>query len=100
MFDCIEALKALGEENRIRIIRLLLERERNVTEIADELGMTHYNASKHLRVLRTAGLIEMKKHGQLHNYSLVSDFRAHLTVNPNVLDLGCCTFNFDRLPLS
>ncbi len=97
-FDCIHALKALGEENRMRMVRMLLKKERSVNEIAESLEITQYNVSKHLRVLREAGLLQTEKQGQQRLYSLASDFRSHLSNNNNVLDLGCCTFDFNKLP--
>lgn len=97
-FDCIPALKALGEESRVRILRMLLTHAHSVNEIAESLGMTQYNVSKHLRVLREAALLEQEKQGQQRVYSLASDFREHLAENKNVLDLGCCTFDFSKLP--
>lgn len=96
IFECIHALKALGEETRIRIVQMLLEKERSVNEIAETLVITQYNVSKHLRVLREAGLLEIKKDGQQRFYSLAEDFQSHLSKNDNVLDLGCCTFRFDK----
>lgn len=97
-FDCIAALRALGEENRLRIVRLLLEEKCGVNEIAEATGGTAYNTSKHLKILREAGLVEMEKAGQQRLYALATDFRQHLKANANILDLGCCTFNFDKLP--
>lgn len=97
-FDCINALKALGEENRMRIVRLLLKHQRSVNEIAENLGVTQYNVSKHLRVLREADLVELEKQGQQRLYTLAADFREHLADNQNVLDLGCCQFDFNKLP--
>lgn len=97
-FDCITALKALGEENRMRIVRLLLEAQVGVHEIAEATGNTDYNTSKHLKILREAGLVEVEKAGQQRLYALAADFRQHLKANANILDLGCCTFNFDKLP--
>jgi DNA-binding transcriptional ArsR family regulator len=97
-FDCILALKALGEESRVRILRMLLAKPRNVNEVAGSLGMTQYNVSKHLRVLREAGLLEQAKDGQHRVYSLAADFRDHLSENKNILNLGCCTFDFAKLP--
>ncbi len=97
-FDCISALKALGEENRLRIIRLLLKKQRSVNDIAEELELSQYNVSKHLRVLKQADLLELEKSGQQRLYSLASDFREHLADNKNVLNLGCCQFDFNKLP--
>ena len=97
-FDCITALKALGEENRMRIVRMLLKKQRSVNEIAGELSISQYNVSKHLRVLREADLLEQEKHGQQRLYALASGLREHLTENRNILDLGCCQFDFNKLP--
>src|SRR5689334_5692540 len=97
-FDCIPALRALGEENRLRIVRLLIKKEHSVNEIVAALRATQYNVSKHLKVLREADLVEVAKQGQQRVYSLAHDFRSHLSENSNILDLGCCQFHFDKLP--
>jgi DNA-binding transcriptional ArsR family regulator len=97
-FDCITAMKALGEENRLRIIRLLMKRQHSVNEIAEGLELTQYNVSKHLRVLREAGLIQHEKQGQQRLYALASHLAEHLARNKYVLDLGCCQFDFTKLP--
>lgn len=97
-FDCITAMKALGEENRLRMIRMLLKKQCSVNEIAEELDITQYNVSKHLRVLSEAGLLEKEKNGQQRLYALASEFGEHLAKNKNVLDLGCCQFDFTKLP--
>jgi DNA-binding transcriptional ArsR family regulator len=97
-FDCILAMKALGEESRLRIVRMLLKKQCSVNEVAEALDITQYNVSKHLRVLREAGLIEQEKNGQQRLYSLAPAFTAHLAEKKNVLDLGCCQFDFSKLP--
>jgi DNA-binding transcriptional ArsR family regulator len=97
-FDCITAMKALGEESRLRIIRMLMKKQCSVNEIAETLNLPQYNVSKHLRVLREAELIELEKHGQQRLYALASAFAEHLAENKNVLDLGCCQFDFAKLP--
>jgi DNA-binding transcriptional ArsR family regulator len=96
--DCIAALKALGEANRLRILRLLLKSELDVNAIAETLAISQYNVSKHLRVLREAGFLEIKKQGQQRFYSLTPSLRTHLARNSNILRLDCCTFDFDKLP--
>jgi DNA-binding transcriptional ArsR family regulator len=97
-FDCITAMKALGEENRLRMVRLLLKKQRSVNEISESLDITQYNTSKHLRVLKEAGLVAHEKNGQQRLYALAAPFAAHLAENHNVLDLGCCQFDFTKLP--
>ena len=96
--DCIAALKALGEETRLRILRLLFKKKLSVNEIADYLKADQYNVSKHLRIMREAGLLETEKNGQQRLYTVASSLTSHVAANNNVLDLGCCTFRFDKLP--
>ena len=96
--DCISALKALGEETRLRILRLLYKQPLSVNEISERLGATQYNVSKHLRVMREAGLLETQKQGQLRLYGVAANLKSQLAANNNVLDLGCCTFRLDKLP--
>ena len=96
--DCIAALKALGELNRMRIVRLLLKDQLGVNQISERLEISQYNVSKHLRILREAGLVEMQKQGQQRLYAVVPRLKNQLAANKNVLELGCCTFRFDKLP--
>ncbi len=97
-FDCITAMKALGEENRLRLVRMLLKGRCSVNELSEKLEITQYNVSKHLRVLMEAGLLEKEKQGQQRLYALAEEFTSHLESNNHVLDLGCCTFDFNKLP--
>ena len=96
--DCIAALKALGELNRMRIVRLLLKEQLGVNQISERLEISQYNVSKHLRVLKEAGLVEMEKQGQQRLYAVVPRLKNQLAASRNVLELGCCTFRFDKLP--
>jgi len=96
--DCIGALKALGEETRLRMLRLVFKEPMNVTRICERLNVSQYNASKHLRVLREAGLLEIEKRGQQRLYSVAAKLKAHAAANNQVLDLGCCLFRLEKLP--
>jgi DNA-binding transcriptional ArsR family regulator len=96
--DCIAALKALGEETRLRILRLLFKEQLSVGEITERLNLSQYNVSKHLRILREAGLLEAEQQGRQRLYRVTPELKSRVTANNNVLDLGCCTFRFDRLP--
>ena len=62
--DCIATLKALGELSRLRIVRLLLKERLGVNTISERLGMSQYYVSKHLRILREAGLLETERQGK------------------------------------
>jgi len=92
--DCVVALRALGEETRVRIVGLLMDRSRDVTDISTELGVSAYNVSKHLRVLREAGLLEVEKDGRQRLYALPDAIRRQAAAG-KVLDLGCCSFQFE-----
>ena len=63
-------LTALAEPNRLRIIELLRERPYSVGEIAERLGLRQPQASKHLRVLSDAGLVEARAVAQQRIYHL------------------------------
>ena len=96
--DCIAALKALGEESRLRILRLLFKEQLSVNEITERLKLSQYNVSKHLRVMRDAGLLETEQQGKQRLYRVAPDLKSQVAANNNVLDLGCCAFRFDHLP--
>jgi DNA-binding transcriptional ArsR family regulator len=68
----------------------------NVSSLTRELGVSQYNVSKHLRVLRQAGIVAAKKKGTTVWCSIVPEFRQRLRGGGMSLDLGCCVFRFDR----
>ena len=88
-------LKALADETRMRIVRTLLSGSMNVSEITEAIDASQYNVSKHLRVLREAGIVASERAGTAVVYSIVPEFRARLASKKNVLDLGCCSFRFE-----
>lgn len=62
--------KALSDPNRIRIVKMLEERELCVCEVREVLGLSTSTVSKHLSILRDADLIEDEKDGKWVNYRL------------------------------
>ena len=72
--DLIEIFKALGDENRIRILNLLIRQELCVCEIETVLNMTQSNASRHLNKLKTAGVIISEKKSQWVYYRIDDKF--------------------------
>ena len=60
----------LAEPNRRRVLDLLREQERTVGELVDALDMSQPAVSKHLRVLRDAGLVESRIDAQRRVYTL------------------------------
>jgi DNA-binding transcriptional ArsR family regulator len=60
----------LAEPTRRRILDLLRERPRLVGELTELLGLTQPGTSKHLRVLRDAGLVSVRRDAQRRWYEL------------------------------
>ncbi len=60
----------LAEPARRRILDLLLEKPRPVGELTERLGLTQPGTSKHLRVLREAGLVQVRPDAQRRVYEL------------------------------
>lgn len=60
----------LAEPTRRQILDLLLERPRLVGELTDRLGLSQPGTSKHLRVLRDAGLVRVRQDAQRRWYEL------------------------------
>ncbi len=70
--------RALGDVNRLRIIKLLADRELCVCELMVTLRMSQSNASHHLGILERQGLIKRRKSGKWALYSLSSPKVASL----------------------
>lgn len=65
--------EVLAESNRRAILRSLLQGERSVGELEQELDRPQPSISKHLRVLREAGLVESRIEAQRRVYRLRSE---------------------------
>ena len=66
----IATFELLAEPNRRRILDLLLDGDRPVGELVDRLGMSQPSVSKHLRVLRESGLVDVRTDAQRRVYRL------------------------------
>ena len=60
----------VAEPTRRRILDLLRERARPVGELVELLGLSQPGVSKHLRLLREAGLVRVRRDGQRRWYEL------------------------------
>ena len=67
MKDFIRVMKALSDPNRIKIVKMLQHRLMCVCEIKEALGIAQPSASKHLKILEEAGLVDFKKEGLCNN---------------------------------
>jgi DNA-binding transcriptional ArsR family regulator len=66
----VNALEALAEPTRRRIVELLAERELSAGEIAAHFPTSRPGISRHLRVLREHGLVRTREDAQRRLYSL------------------------------
>jgi DNA-binding transcriptional ArsR family regulator len=65
--------RALGDDTRLRILRLLRDRDWYLTEIAERLELSKPTIKHHLAQLRAAGLVTLIEEGGLSYYSLRRD---------------------------
>jgi len=70
--------QALSNPQRIQVLNLLCQSERSVDELAGELGQSAANTSAHLKVLREAHLIEIRREGRKVYCSLGSNSAIRL----------------------
>ncbi|AKB73865.1 transcriptional regulator [Methanosarcina lacustris Z-7289] len=66
----IQIFKALSEETRYKIIKVLLEGEKCACEIPDLIGRTQSNTSMHLAKLQDWDIIKVRKDGKKRLYSI------------------------------
>ena len=75
----LDMLKALADDSRLTLVRLLNEGERTVGDLAQAVGLTDPTVSHHLARLREAGLVSLRMAGNQRFYRLnlggLSDFK-------------------------
>lgn len=88
-------LRALADSTRLDLVRSLAGGEKAVGLLAEQAELTMYTASRHLKVLREAGLVETEVKAQQRIYRLSAPILEELRRNGNVLELGCCSFRLE-----
>ncbi|MBO7061721.1 MAG: winged helix-turn-helix transcriptional regulator [Fibrobacter sp.] len=80
--------KALSDENRVKIVRMLTRRELCACEILEKLAVTQPTLSHHMKILADSGLVSVRKEGKWSYYAIRCEqfqtFKA-------VLNEICCT---------
>jgi ArsR family transcriptional regulator len=66
----LEALRALGDQNRLHILELLSEGELYAQEIVGRLGIAQSAVSRHLSLLERAGLVKVRPRGGMKYYAV------------------------------
>lgn len=88
MLDFLNITKALSDENRIRILMALRQRNLCVCQVTAFLDLAPSTTSKHLSILRQARLIESRKNGKWVYYSLAGPKSSALVRDALNLVLG------------
>ena len=70
--SAINVLTAIANENRLKVLCLLLEDERTVTDLGKRIGLAQSPLSQHLAKLRKLELVGTRRDGQLVYYHLKS----------------------------
>ena len=70
MQSCLSTVKALADETRLRILRILMTGTYNVNELVAILAMGQSRVSRHLRILSDAGLVRPRRQGTWVYYGL------------------------------
>ena len=79
MLEILNITKALSDENRVRALMILTDGELCVCQIIEMLGLAPSTVSKHMSILRLAGLVETRKDGRWIYYRLAdgNTLKAH-----------------------
>jgi DNA-binding transcriptional ArsR family regulator len=79
--EAAQLFKALGNESRLELLRLIAVEPRTVGSLVEATGMSQPLVSQHLRTLRQAGLATASKAGKEVTYRLVDLHVAHLVAD-------------------
>lgn len=87
---CAEALKALGDPIRLRIINHLRAEPSNVGDLASAINSSTVTVSHHLGILYHAGFVTRAKRGRFVVYSLKPTVFVRTSRGTEQIDLRCC----------
>lgn len=80
MKDLEKVLKALANERRLKILKILKkEPELSVGEIAEEIGLSFRSTSRHLTLLYRAGILEQERRANLVEYTIAKPMPSVLS---------------------
>lgn len=79
--DFVTATKALADRSRVRVLRLLMERELCVCQVIETIRLAPSTVSKHLLLLKRAGLVDSRKSGRWIHYRLAAAARGSVAAD-------------------
>jgi len=80
MIGLVMAFGALGDETRLELVRMLADGPKTATDLFTSLAISQPRASRHLRILREAGLIEATRSGRWVHFRIAEDEIARALV--------------------
>ena len=78
--DAAGIFKALGDENRIRILKMLRSGEKCACKLLEELNISQPTLSHHMKTLCDVGIVTGRKEGKWTHYSICCDGVNHIRV--------------------
>lgn len=69
----LSIFKAIGDDNRIRIVERLRKSDASAHKLMDDLHITQPTLSHHMKILGEAGLVVGRRRGRCTHYSLLSE---------------------------
>ena len=96
--NMVAIFKALGDENRIRILKLLHSGEKCACKLLEELNISQSTLSHHMKILCDAGIVTGRKEGKWMHYSISAEgsqiardcLNDLTTINCNCEAKSCC----------
>ena len=96
MAHLVKFFRALGDQNRLRLLEFLLAGERSVSDCVRHLGLAQSRVSAHLACLADCGYVQLRHRGRF-SYYRVADARvaevvrlAHALAADNAAALAAC----------
>lgn len=81
MREVLAVMNALADENRVRLVMSLSDHELCVCQLVDFIGLADSTVSKHMSILRDAGLVRSRKRGRWVYYRLAGGDASALVQN-------------------
>ena len=79
MKNLVNFFKAMGEDSRVKIIKMLLKEEMCICELIEELGLSQSAVSHHMKILKQADLVNDRRDGKWTFYSINKEgFEVHI----------------------
>ena len=73
MRELVKVFKSVADKNRLRILKMLQNKKMCVCELSAALGITRPSVSRHLSLMRDAGLVEDERNGPWIDYGLCKE---------------------------